>query len=199
MPYRRLQRSEIAKTFGSGGGKGTRSVASLRRGHHDDGRRGGPARARAVQPTASRPTRCGSRPPTPRTSTRPTRRRSTPRCGSTPTCPRSTSAARCVRRSARCARRSTAPAPRSSSPPTCAPVCRRAATKPASGDGAGACSSATTHDGAGHRRVPRRRRARPRSSSSAGARPVDPLERVGGALRRDRSTCRSSSRRGTRR
>ncbi|HTL84573.1 MAG TPA: OB-fold domain-containing protein [Acidimicrobiia bacterium] len=28
VPYRRLQRSEIAKTFGSGGGKGTRSVAS---------------------------------------------------------------------------------------------------------------------------------------------------------------------------
>ena len=29
VPYRRLQRSEIAKTFGSGGGKGTRSVASF--------------------------------------------------------------------------------------------------------------------------------------------------------------------------
>src|SRR5438477_3229333 len=28
VPYRRLQRSEIAKTFGSGGGRGTRSVAS---------------------------------------------------------------------------------------------------------------------------------------------------------------------------
>src|SRR3954454_22957130 len=28
VPYRRLQRSEIAKTFGTGGGKGTRSVAS---------------------------------------------------------------------------------------------------------------------------------------------------------------------------
>jgi 3-hydroxy-3-methylglutaryl CoA synthase len=28
VPYRRLQRPEIAKTFGSGGGKGTRSVAS---------------------------------------------------------------------------------------------------------------------------------------------------------------------------
>ncbi|MDQ1477063.1 MAG: hydroxymethylglutaryl-CoA synthase, partial [Actinomycetota bacterium] len=28
VPFRRLQRSEIAKTFGSGGGKGTRSVAS---------------------------------------------------------------------------------------------------------------------------------------------------------------------------
>jgi 3-hydroxy-3-methylglutaryl CoA synthase len=28
VPYRRLQRAEIAKTFGSGGGKGTRSVAS---------------------------------------------------------------------------------------------------------------------------------------------------------------------------
>ena len=28
MPFRRLQRSEIARTFGSGGGKGTRSVAS---------------------------------------------------------------------------------------------------------------------------------------------------------------------------
>jgi 3-hydroxy-3-methylglutaryl CoA synthase/uncharacterized OB-fold protein len=28
VPYRRLQRSEIARTFGSGGGKGTRSVAS---------------------------------------------------------------------------------------------------------------------------------------------------------------------------
>lgn len=28
MPYRRLQRSEIARTFGSGGGKGARSVAS---------------------------------------------------------------------------------------------------------------------------------------------------------------------------
>ena len=28
VPYRRLQRSEITRTFGSGGGKGTRSVAS---------------------------------------------------------------------------------------------------------------------------------------------------------------------------
>src|SRR5712664_1183168 len=28
VPFRRLQRAEIAKTFGSGGGKGTRSVAS---------------------------------------------------------------------------------------------------------------------------------------------------------------------------
>src|SRR5439155_1365401 len=28
VPFRRLQRTEIAKTFGSGGGKGTRSVAS---------------------------------------------------------------------------------------------------------------------------------------------------------------------------
>src|SRR5262245_24831441 len=28
VPYRRLQRSEIAKTFGSGGGRGSRSVAS---------------------------------------------------------------------------------------------------------------------------------------------------------------------------
>src|SRR3979490_3431230 len=28
VPYRRLQRSEIVRTFGSGGGKGTRSVAS---------------------------------------------------------------------------------------------------------------------------------------------------------------------------
>src|SRR5664279_812114 len=28
LPYRRLQRSEISTTFGSGGGKGTRSVAS---------------------------------------------------------------------------------------------------------------------------------------------------------------------------
>src|SRR5664279_4390925 len=28
VPYRRLQRAEIAKTLGSGGGKGTRSVAS---------------------------------------------------------------------------------------------------------------------------------------------------------------------------
>ncbi len=28
IPYRRLQRAEIAKTFGSGGGRGTRSVAS---------------------------------------------------------------------------------------------------------------------------------------------------------------------------
>ena len=29
VPFRRLQRAEIAKTFGSGGGKGTRSVASF--------------------------------------------------------------------------------------------------------------------------------------------------------------------------
>ena len=29
VPYRRLQRADIAKTFGSGGGKGTRSVASF--------------------------------------------------------------------------------------------------------------------------------------------------------------------------
>src|SRR5580692_8098747 len=28
VPYRRLQRAEVAKFFGSGGGKGTRSVAS---------------------------------------------------------------------------------------------------------------------------------------------------------------------------
>src|SRR5271169_4281748 len=28
VPYRRLDRADIAKTFGSGGGKGTRSVAS---------------------------------------------------------------------------------------------------------------------------------------------------------------------------
>ena len=28
VPFRRLQRADIAKTFGSGGGKGTRSVAS---------------------------------------------------------------------------------------------------------------------------------------------------------------------------
>src|SRR5215475_3650730 len=29
VPYRRLQRSEIVATFGAGGGKGTRSVASF--------------------------------------------------------------------------------------------------------------------------------------------------------------------------
>src|SRR4051812_47836740 len=29
VPYRRLQRSEITRTLGSGGGKGTRSVASF--------------------------------------------------------------------------------------------------------------------------------------------------------------------------
>src|SRR5882757_5248685 len=28
VPFRRLQRAEISKTFGSGGGKGTRTVAS---------------------------------------------------------------------------------------------------------------------------------------------------------------------------
>ena len=28
VPYRRLQRAEIAKLFGSGGGRGTRAVAS---------------------------------------------------------------------------------------------------------------------------------------------------------------------------
>ena len=28
VPFRRLDRADIAKTFGSGGGKGTRSVAS---------------------------------------------------------------------------------------------------------------------------------------------------------------------------
>ena len=44
LPYRRLDRATIAAVAGTGGGKGTRTVAVLRRGHHHDGRRGGPAR-----------------------------------------------------------------------------------------------------------------------------------------------------------
>ena len=58
VPYWRLQRGAIGATLGSGGGRGTRSVASLRRGHHVDGGRGrrasrcgaAPARRPAVGP-----------------------------------------------------------------------------------------------------------------------------------------------------
>jgi hydroxymethylglutaryl-CoA synthase len=48
VPYRRLQRPEIAKTFGSGGGKGTRSVAS----YDEDTTTMGVAAARAARRAA---------------------------------------------------------------------------------------------------------------------------------------------------
>ena len=84
--------------------------------------------------------------------------------------------------------------------PTSAPACRAAPTRPTAATAPPRCSSATTPTAAGDRRVPRRRRRPPRSSSTAGATPGDAaLEAVGGAVRRDRSTCRSASRRGTRR
>jgi len=52
VPYRRLQRSEIAKTFGSGGGKGTRSVASY---DEDTTTMGVEAARLALKGTAARP------------------------------------------------------------------------------------------------------------------------------------------------
>ena len=44
VPYWRLQRGAITAALGTGGGQGTRAVASVRRGHHVDGRGGGPHR-----------------------------------------------------------------------------------------------------------------------------------------------------------
>jgi len=52
VPFRRLQRSEIAKTFGSGGGKGTRSVASY---DEDTTTMGVEAARLALKGTAARP------------------------------------------------------------------------------------------------------------------------------------------------
>ena len=52
VPFRRLDRAEIAKTFGSGGGKGTRSVASYDEDTTTHGRRGRPPGRAGRRPTA---------------------------------------------------------------------------------------------------------------------------------------------------
>ena len=72
VPYRRLQRAEVARVFGTGGGKGTRTVASYDEDTTTMGGRGGPPRPRAPVPGAPARTRCSWRPPPPPTSTRPT-------------------------------------------------------------------------------------------------------------------------------
>ena len=186
VPFRRLDRADIAKTFGSGGGKGTRSVAS----YDEDTTTMGVEAARLARRSA--PDGTDARRAvvlhrrTRRTSTRTTRRRSTPRCGSTPTVAAldfggalrsGVGALRtaldgngCVAgRRVRHARRP-------------ADERRRVAGRRRRGRAA----RRRRRRRPGHRRVPRRARARPRSSSSAGARPGSTaLARVGGAVRRD--------------
>ena len=148
VPYRRLDRGEIA-SLRLGGGKGTRSVASLRRGHHHHGRRGGPARAARRARRASTPDALWfstAEPGVPRQEQR--HRRSTPRCGSTRDVRRSTSAARCARRSARCATALDGNGCRDARRrPTCATACRRAPTSPHGGDGAAALLVGDDADG----------------------------------------------------
>ena len=82
VPYRRLQRADIAATFGTGGGKGTRSVAS----YDEDTTTMGVAAARLALRGAGAAAAVDALwfpPPTRRTSTRRTPPRSTRRCGST--------------------------------------------------------------------------------------------------------------------
>ena len=110
LPYWRLQRSAIAGVLGSGGGRGTRSVAS----HDEDTTTLGVEAARralAAGPGAG----CGAGPVpvSPRTrgiSTRPAPRRCTPRSGSAGPAGPMTSRARRARRSRPCCRRWRVPA-----------------------------------------------------------------------------------------
>ena len=161
------------------------------------------ARAARRRPTGARPTRCGSRPPTPPTSTRttPPSIHAALRLDTDAPAPR-------LRRRA-CARASAPCGPRSGSSDHAVLV--------ATADiRTGLPTSADESRGRRRRgRAARRRRrrhgpviaeylgagvGRPRSSSTAGARPGDVAHQaVGGALRRDAVRARSASRRGTRR
>ena len=168
VPYRRLQRSEIAAFFGTGGGRGTRSVAS----YDEDTTTMGVEAARAalardrrapggavVRHRRSRLPREDQRHRDPRRAAARRRRRS-----------RSTPAARSGRASARCSPRCAAAIRCSWSPPTSASACRPAPTSPHRGDGAAAILVGDDDARPGDRRAPRQRHREPRSSSTAGAR-----------------------------
>ena len=106
LPYQRLDRDGDRRRPRRRRRQGHPHGRLLRRGHHHDGRRGGPrARCGRCRRRRTPDALSGSPPPTRPTSTRPTRPRSTPRCGSTATSWPSTSAAPCARASARCAPR----------------------------------------------------------------------------------------------
>ena len=92
VPYRRLDRAEIAQFLGKGGGRGARSVAS----YDEDTTTMAVEAGRLALRSAPEPEvdRCGSPPPSPPTSRRPTQPPSTPPFGSTGAFRRSTSAGR---------------------------------------------------------------------------------------------------------
>ena len=95
VPYRRLARADIAAFMGSGGGKGTRAVAS----HDEDTTTLGVEAARLALRSApgAAPTPSGSPPRSPPTWTRRTPPRWRPPCGCRATSAPTTSAARCAR------------------------------------------------------------------------------------------------------
>ena len=204
LPYRRLDRSEIAPFVGQGGGKGTRTVASYDEDSTTMAVEAGAPRA-ARHRRRPRASCCSARPAFPPTPTRPT----PPRIHAAlrlPTRPpaRSTSARRprsavgglllgAHRKRRRRAR---------GEPPTSAPACPAAPRRPPEGDAAAAFVVGDDADGPGRGRVRRDRRASPTSSSSGGARPGELRTKVWderfseidvrAARRRRRGTRRSS-------
>ena len=164
VPYRRLQRSAVAQLFGSGGGKGTRSVAS----HDEDTTTMGVEAARLALrsvPRRAAPDALWFATADPGLPGQDQRhhhpRRPAP---ARPRCPPSTSAGRCGRGPGPCA----PPWPRrhrhhpGGRCPTCATACPPRPTRRAGGDGAAAVL------------VGGRRPGQPRSSPSTWAGPRSP-------------------------
>ena len=187
VPYRRLHRAAIAEVFGGAPRTGTALGRVLRRGHHDDGLRGGPPRA-ARRSDGARPTPLwfATAEPAYLDKTNATAIHAALRLDAD--VPPSTSAARCARASARSRAALDGNGTR-------ARRRRRHARRPADGRRRSRrrrrrrrAARRRRRRRLRHRRVPRRRVARPRSSSTAGATPGDSRSQaVGGALRRDAS------------
>ena len=197
LPYRRLDRSQITAFAGSGGGKGTRTVSS----YDEDTTTMGVEAARlalrgapGVSPDVRRVRHLRAR------VRGPDQRHRDPGRAAPRHRPRSpsTTARRCARLRRRCSWRCGAPARRSSSPPTSAPVCPAAATRPQAVTAPPRCSSATATPGTpAVAEFLGRRRARAASSSTGGAHRATCARSSGRSASARSSTCRSASGRGT--
>ena len=185
IPYWRLQRSAIAASLGSGGGRGTRSRGVVRRGHHVDGRRGGPDRpARGAR--RGRTSACWPSPrPSPPTSTRPTPRRSMPRSGCPPRC-RAFDAVGAVRSGVGALLDGASRRRRWRSCPTSAPGSPVAATSSTAATRRWrSCSAKATTCSPSRSVGP----VRPASSSTAGASPASPARASGRSASASSRTC----------
>ena len=165
VPYRRLDRSEIAAFFGSGGGTGTRAVAS----YDEDTTTMGQAAADLAcgPPLSRRPS--GSPRRLPPTWRRPTRPPSMPLCGSIRPCQPSTSGARSDPASARCGPRWLGAVGRWWSPPTPVMACPPAPTRPPPVTAPPRCWWATAPMGRCWPSTSAERPARSRSPSAGGS------------------------------